>query len=180
MTIGVKKVARPRTMSFSEGLYLVEIVKGLGVTMGHMLYNIVHQENIPTFEYPEERRVMPARFRGRHRLMKRPNGAPRCVACYCCATACPAKCITIVAGEAPDPAIEKYPVRFDIDMLRCIFCGMCVEACPCDAIRMDTGMHAKPVESREEAIETKDSMLARGIKSVAVQGGEGERWSEKR
>jgi len=159
MTIGVKKVARPRTMSFNEGLYLVEIVKGLGVTMGHLLYNVVHQENIPTLEYPEERRVMPARFRGRHRLMKRPDGAPRCVACYCCATACPAKCITIVAGESPDPKIEKYPVRFDIDMLRCIFCGMCVEACPCDAIRMDTGWFTPPDVTREKLIFTIDGLL---------------------
>ncbi|MGE5189719.1 MAG: NuoI/complex I 23 kDa subunit family protein [Gemmatimonadota bacterium] len=162
MTIGVTKVARPRTMSASEGLYLVEIVKGLGVTMGHLLRNFVHQtdkEYIPTFEYPEERRVMPARFRGRHRLMKRPNGTPRCVACYCCATACPAKCITIVAGESPDPAIEKYPVRFDIDMLRCIFCGMCVEACPCDAIRMDTGWFTPPDDTREKLIFTIDTLL---------------------
>ena len=118
MTIGVKKVARPREMSFSESLYLVEIVKGLGVTMGHLLSNIVHQEGIKTIEYPEVRREMPPRFRGCHRLMKRADGTPRCVACYCCATACPAKCITIVAGESPDPAVEKYPVRFDIDMLR--------------------------------------------------------------
>src|SRR3990170_3496701 len=59
MAIGVKKVARPRKMSFGEVLYLVEIVKGLGVTMGHLLRNIVRQENIPTIEYPEVRRVMP-------------------------------------------------------------------------------------------------------------------------
>ena len=159
MAIGVKKVARPAKMSFEESLYLVEIVKGLGVTMGHMLKNIVHQENIPTMEYPEERRVMPARFRGRHRLMKRPDGSPRCVACYCCATACPAKCITIVAGESPDPAIEKYPVRFDIDMLRCVFCGMCVEACPCDAIRMDTGWFTPPEDTREKLIFTIETLL---------------------
>jgi len=52
MTIGVKKVARPREMSFPEALYLVEIVKGLGVTMGHLLSNIVRQEGIKTIEYP--------------------------------------------------------------------------------------------------------------------------------
>ena len=63
MTIGVKKVARPREMSFPESLYLVEIVKGLGVTMGHMLSNIVRQEGIKTIEYPEVRREMPPRFR---------------------------------------------------------------------------------------------------------------------
>jgi NADH-quinone oxidoreductase subunit I len=159
MTIGVKKVSRPRKMSFSESLYLVEIVKGLGVTMGHLLSNIVRQEGIKTIEYPEVRREMPPRFRGRHRLMKREDGTHRCVACYCCATACPAKCITIVAGEFPDPAVEKYPVRFDIDMLRCVFCGMCVEACPCDAIRMDTGWFTPPDDTREKLIFTIDQLL---------------------
>jgi len=159
MAVGVKKVARPRKMSFEESLYLLEIVRGLGVTMGHLLRNLVRQENIPTIEYPEVRRPMPVRFRGRHRLMRRPDGSPRCVACYCCATACPARCITIVAGESPDPRIEKYPVRFDIDMLRCVFCGQCVEACPCDAIRMDTGWYTPPAETREKLIYTIDRLL---------------------
>ena len=159
MTIGVKKVARPREMSFPESLYLLEIVKGLGVTMGHLLSNIVRQEGIKTIEYPEVRRELPPRFRGCHRLMKRGDGSPRCVACYCCATACPAKCITIVAGESPDPGVEKYPVRFDIDMLRCVFCGMCVEACPCDAIRMDTGWFTPPDDTREKLIFTIDTLL---------------------
>ena len=53
-----------------------------------------------------------------------------------------------------------------------------VEACPCDAIRMDTGDHAKPVEDRANAIETKESMLARGIRSIAVQGGMGPEWRD--
>ncbi|MCL5966913.1 MAG: NADH-quinone oxidoreductase subunit I [Deltaproteobacteria bacterium] len=159
MAIGVRKVARPERMSFEESLYLLEIVRGLGVTMGHLVRNIFHQENIPTIEYPEVRRTMPVRFRGRHRLMKRPDGSPRCVACYCCATACPARCITIVAGESPDPKIEKYPVRFDIDELRCVFCGQCVEACPCDAIRMDTGWFVPPAETREKLIYTIDMLL---------------------
>ncbi len=159
MTIGIKKVARPRKMSAGETLYLLEILRGLGVTMGHLLRNIRHQENIATMEYPEVRRVMPSRFRGLHRLMRRPDGSPRCVACFCCSTACPAKCITIVAGESPDPKIEKYPVRFDIDMLRCVFCGMCVEACPCDAIRMDTGWYTFPERTREKLIYTIDMLL---------------------
>jgi len=46
-------------MSFPESMYLLEIVKGLGVTMGHLLSNIVRQEGIKTIEYPEVRRKMP-------------------------------------------------------------------------------------------------------------------------
>ena len=54
----------------------------------------------------------------------------------CAQQACPAECITIVAGEHPKIAYEKYPVVFDIDMMRCVFCGFCVDACPKDAIWM--------------------------------------------
>lgn len=159
MTTGIKKVARPRKMSYPEGVYLVEIVKALCVTMGHLLRNIVRQEGIRTIEYPEVRREMPPRFRGQHRLMKRADGSPRCVACFCCPTACPAKCITIVAGESPDPGVEKYPVRFDIDMLRCVYCGLCVEACPVDAIRMDTGWYTPPDDGREKLVFTIETLL---------------------
>src|SRR5207245_525832 len=82
--------------------------------------------------YPDERKPYPPSYRGMHRLVPRVDGTPRCVACYMCATACPAQCIYIEAGEYEDQAIEKYPVRFEIDELRCIVCGFCVEACPKD------------------------------------------------
>src|SRR2546430_943318 len=56
-------------------------------------------------------------------------------------------------------AIEKFPVRFEIDELRCIVCGFCVEACPKDAIRMDTGTHAPAVLSRPLAVFDKEALL---------------------
>ncbi len=158
--IGVKTLKKPEKMSFSERVYLVEIVKGLGVTLNHFVSNLVNPRRIPTIDYPEVKRPVPPRFRGRHRLTKRENGTPNCVACFCCATACPARCITIEAGEHPDPKIEKYPVRFDIDMLRCVFCGMCVEACPEDAIRMDTGWYTLPERNRRNLVYSIDMLLS--------------------
>jgi NADH-quinone oxidoreductase subunit I len=79
----------------------------------------------------------------------------------CCETACPADCISIVAAEHADPAIEKYPVRFDINIMRCVFCGLCVEACPVDAIRMDTGKYELAAESRDSLVYDMDYLLNR-------------------
>ena len=147
-----------------------ELATGLGVTLENLFKKPF------TVQYPEEKVKYPERFRGLHRLMLRDDGAVRCVACMCCPTVCPAHCITIIPAETDNKGIEKKPAVFEIDELRCVVCGLCVEACPCDAIRMDTGDHAKPVEDRADAVESLESMLARGIKSTAKQGGEGANW----
>lgn len=108
---------------------------GLGLTFNRMVDNVTGKVS-PTISYPEERRSYSERYRGAHILTAREDGSPRCVACYMCATACPADCIYIEPAEHPDPLIEKYPSRFEIDMLRCVFCGFCVDACPEEAIIM--------------------------------------------
>jgi NADH-quinone oxidoreductase subunit I len=108
---------------------------GMGLTFTRMMENVTGRID-PTIDYPEERRAYSDRYRGAHILTAREDGSPRCVACYMCATACPADCIYIEAGEHPDPLIEKFPTRFEIDMLRCVFCGFCVDACPEEAIIM--------------------------------------------
>lgn len=161
-----KLVNRP-ARTFAEQAYIPEIVKGLGVTMRHFFKNTFSRRansEIVTIAYPEEKRVYPERFRGVHRLTHRADSSPRCVACLCCSTACPAQCIHIEAGEydAGDPrrGYERFPRVFVIDELRCIFCGYCVEACPCDAIRMDTGVHMPASTRREHFIFDKDMLMA--------------------
>jgi NADH-quinone oxidoreductase subunit I len=89
-----------------------------------------------TIQFPEQTRIVSTRYRGIHALTVRADGTPKCVACFLCATACPAECIFIEAGERPEKSIEKYPSRFEIDLLRCVYCGFCVDACPEEAIIM--------------------------------------------
>jgi NADH-quinone oxidoreductase subunit I len=186
------QVVRPNP---HDTTFLAATAKGLGITLKHFAKNFFlplktlkgrtragapiderAKNDIETVQYPEEKVVYPERFRGLHRLTLREDGAVRCVACMCCPTVCPAHCITIVPEESDSKSIEKRPAIFEIDELRCVVCGLCVEACPCDAIRMDTGMHAHPVEDRADAIETRESMLNRGVRSLAKQGGEGPNW----
>lgn len=174
--IAGKPIARPRRTAEVQA-YFPEFFRGMAITMRHFFKNTKEmvlgqkpdpvleglEEGITTICYPEERRPYPERFRGVHRLTLRDDESPRCVACLCCSTACPAQCIHIEAAEYPEGdakrGYERFPKTFVIDELRCIFCGFCVEACPCDAIRMDTGMHAVPYDSRDQFIYRKDLLM---------------------
>jgi len=115
---------------FLEWLILPAVAMGLFNTLRRMFASKF------TLQYPEERMPVHPGYRGEHRLKKDELGRPKCVACLMCQTACPARCITIVATESPWPDREKVPASFTIDMLKCIYCGMCEEACPCDAIEL--------------------------------------------
>ena len=144
-----------------ERTFVPELLKGIALTTKHFLRNLFGERDpnpevidrkglstVSTVQYPEEQVAYPPGYRGLHRLVPREDGKPRCVACYMCATICPAQCIYIEAAEYDEAdahpesrVIEKYPKAFVIDELRCIVCGLCVDACPKDAIRMDTYMH---------------------------------------
>jgi NADH-quinone oxidoreductase subunit I len=113
-----------------------------------------------TIEFPEKHRNVSGRYRGIHILTAREDGTPKCVACFMCATACPAECIHIESGERPEKTIEKYPARFEIDLLRCVYCGFCVDACPEEAILMSRENDMVGT-TREELIIDRDRLMAR-------------------
>ena len=135
------------------------ILVGLWVTFKNML-STLFRRGAATIQYPEQKRAHSTRYRGVHILTVRQDGSPKCVACYMCATACPAECIYIEAGERPEKGIEKYPTRFEIDLLRCVYCGFCVDACPEEAILM-SGENDLVGTTRAELVIDRDRLMER-------------------
>ncbi|MCX6560050.1 MAG: NADH-quinone oxidoreductase subunit I [Candidatus Aminicenantes bacterium] len=156
-------------MRRSLGL-LWALVGGAAITARHFLVNMVfhtlalvgiktRRRGAVTIQYPEKKKPLAARHRSLHRIVPRPDGKPRCVACLLCVTVCPSECIFVEAAEDPDPEIQKTAARFEIDLARCCFCGFCVEACPEDAIRMDTGTIDLAAGSRRDLVYSLDRLL---------------------
>lgn len=146
-----KGITHLRDLSFWQKLYIPEIVRGLRITVAQIFR--------PKFtrQYPEERWNPPASFRGRPVLVEEKNGVERCVACGLCSRVCPALAIEVQASET-ELWKERYPVKFEINMLRCIFCGMCEEVCPEEAIVMSKE-YELTFTSQEEAVFAKDKLL---------------------
>ena len=147
--MAVKK--RQKDLTFWERIYIPEIVKGLSLTLKNML------KPKYTMKYPEEKFIPAASYRGRPVLVMENNGEERCVACGLCSRVCPALAIEVQAEET-EREKERYPEKFEINMIRCIFCGFCEEVCPEEAIVMSKD-YELAFTNREEAIYGKDKLL---------------------
>lgn len=137
-------------MTFWERIYLPEVARGLSLTLRQMFK--------PKFtrQYPEERWEPEGSYRGRPVLVLDDDGE-RCVACGLCSRVCPALAIEVRAAETNDVK-ERYPEKFEINMLRCIYCGFCEEVCPEEAIVMSKD-YELVFGSQEEGILGKDQLL---------------------
>ncbi|MCX8025957.1 MAG: NADH-quinone oxidoreductase subunit NuoI [Thermanaerothrix sp.] len=132
------------------------MLKGLLETLRSMT------EKPVTIQYPEVKRPVRARFRGRHILRRYENGLERCIGCALCAAACPSDAIFVEAAENTDDERyspgERYARVYEINMLRCIFCGFCEDACPTEAIVL-TDNYELTFTDRHHAIYTKEMLL---------------------
>jgi NADH-quinone oxidoreductase subunit I len=144
-----------KPLSWLEKTYLPQIFGGLRITIRQFFSPSV------TLQYPEERPVIPPRYRGVPTLVKDPKGRVKCVSCQLCEFVCPPKAIRITPGEIPQDAptahVEKAPQEFEIDMLRCIYCGLCEEVCPEEAIFLQnvfsvTGYHRDEFKFKKEKL----------------------------
>lgn len=102
------------------------------ITWGHFIRQILTPTSKRfTIQYPEMKKEMPEGYRGLHELKQFEDGSIKCVACFMCQEACPARCITIEAEEFSDlnftQGFEENARRYSRSICCAVFIAGCVK-----------------------------------------------------
>lgn len=160
------------------------IVKGLGVTLKHMVETFADdvkkipsryagladnrtfidqpwdEEGLFTIQYPDEKRLIPERFRFIPMLLwDTEKMEDRCTACGICAKVCPPQCIWIVRAKDANGKPVPRPAEFFLDASICMSCGFCAEYCPFDAIKMNHDFELASYERHESWVYDMQELL---------------------
>lgn len=88
-----------------------------------------------TLEYPEVKRPVIERLRGKLAFKYDKEGNWPCNGCGICQRVCPCKDL-IKIDRSKDESGKVVIDKFEVDTGHCIFCGNCVENCPTDALML--------------------------------------------
>jgi NADH-quinone oxidoreductase chain I len=145
---------------------IVSLVKGLLITFSYMFRRPI------TIQYPEQRAVLPVRYRGRLVMPVDPEkGTHRCTACMRCIEACPNHSIEVdkvIEDGKPRPRAAAY--RYNVGT--CMFCNLCVEACAFAAIVMS--------DEHELATTDRSTLMRELVAEKYVIGGEKGAWWQRK
>jgi NADH-quinone oxidoreductase subunit I len=164
---------------------LAEIIRGLATGLWITLIHLFRKPI--TEQYPEYKRPLPVRARGRIILTRDPDGQERCVACFLCSAVCPVSCISMDAEDRDNRRMARW---FRINFARCIFCGFCEEACPTLAIQLTTDLEFSKHDLLSLVYEKEDLLVDHGGKDneynfyryagVTTLGGKGTHLQEEK